>query len=337
MSTANELADALIKRIGKNDSDQEVLDWLDTGFPPLNRIISGLFAGGLPYGRIIEVYGPSSSGKTALASAWMIEAQQKGGVAVFMDHERSFDVGMAQSMGLNVEFPWWVYRRPETWESSNALAIQAADELRKAGLGRDKPIIVVFDSVASMIPHSMLYDAKNNRREIDTYTMNDTTALSRVTSTTLKVVKSEAARLNITFIYLNQTRTKLGVLHGDPTTTPGGMAMEFYADARLSLGRRRVLDADKDFVAQDISIEAKKTKFTRPFQETTLRLGFRENGSAYFDTVFSAIEALIERGDLKISGPRVGWTDGKQYFKSALAEKIRSENLKEQLFAMFKD
>lgn len=332
--TSSALASALMSAIGSNDENQGVSNWLDTGYEPLNEIICGKPDGGVPYGRIVEIFGPPSSGKTALAVKLMIEAQKAGGVVIFLDHERTFQLDLAKSMGLNDEFPHFIYKRPKTWEESNNIAMKTAEIIRsKKLIPDDAPIVAVADSVAAMIPQSVF------EKGIDEYTMNDTTALARVASTTLKAINAFTADLNATMIYLNQVRTKPGVAYGDPTTTPGGVAFEFYASVRLSLTRSKVVeqkDGEKEFTGQLITIEAKKTKLTRPFQKTQLRLTFDDRGMAYFDTTHSLVEYAIEKGKLAYSKPRVTWTDGKQYFVKALVEKIKTEGLEADLKALLK-
>lgn len=325
MSKAADFAAALEKAIGTNEETQEVREWLDSGYAPLNRILSGDYKKGLPYGRIVEMFGPPSSGKTALASQFMISAQRKGGVAMFMDHENSFDVGLAKGMGLKDEFPYWIYRRPETWEESNTMAMKAAQLIRTEGyIDEHAPIIVVFDSVASMIPKSVF------EKGIDEYSMNDTTALSRVSSTTLKAINQLSSKLNVTMLYLNQIRTKPGVAYGDPTTTPGGSAFEFYSSIRISLSRARIMeekDGDKEMVGQKITLKTTKNKVNRPFQSVSLNLRFGEKGGAYFDFTGGMLDHLIESGIVAAAGARVTWTDGKSYFRKALIEKINEEKI----------
>lgn len=323
------LSAALMSAVGGNDEAQETTDWLDTGYKPLNEILSGNPNHGIPYGRIVEIFGPSSSGKTALATTLMVSAQKAGGVAMFNDHENTFDVGLAKGMGLTDEFPFWIYKRPETWEQSNTLAMKGAEAIRKSkAISENAPIIQVFDSVAAMIPKSVF------EKGIDELTMNDTTALSRVSSTTLKSVNQVTSKLNVCMVYLNQIRTKPGVVYGDPTTTPGGVAMEFYATTRLSLSRKRVMDADKEMTGQIITIKTVKNKASRPFQSVELRMKFLEDGTAVFDYTTSMLEVVLERKLLQATTQRVTWLDGKQYFNKALVEKIDTEGLYSQLEAL---
>lgn len=333
MTTAalSELSASLLKDIGENHAEQMVTKWIDTGCPLLNSKISGRYDGGLPFGRMVEIFGESSTGKTALATKCMVEAQRMGGCAIFVDWERSFDVNLAKEFGLNTDRPYWIYIKPRTWEEGNMLAAKAARAIRKSGaISPDSPIISVFDSIASAIPNSVLYDAKGNEREIDSYNMSDTTALARVASTTLKVMAQYAEDFAATFVYLNQMRLKPGVTFGDPRTTPGGKAMEFYASARLVTGRQKIMDKvegekDKEFVGQNITIQVVKTKFTKPFQKTDLRLMYGDDGAAYFDVIASLLEVFAEKKLMDWTGQRFTWTDGKTYFKKALAEKLNAE------------
>lgn len=323
MSSLDDLISSLAKTVGENDPVQSVKNFIDTGYPPLNKTISGRFDGGLPYGRIVECYGVSSSGKTSLATQWMVQTQQLGGVAIFIDWERSFDVELAKSFGLNDERPYWIYLKPDTWEKGNILAANACKLIRESNaIPPEAPILVVFDSVASAIPQSMI------EKEIDEYTMNDTTALARVASTTLKTMAHHAEHFNATFLYLNQVRTKPGVIYGDNIVCPGGSAMEFYATVRMQLTRKKITeqkDGGKQFVGQTINIKCTKSKLTKPFQECSLDMVYDDVGVARFDAVGSTINYMTDHGLLEKSGPRITWTDGKKYFTKELIRKVSDE------------
>ncbi|MCJ9472926.1 recombinase RecA, partial [Acinetobacter baumannii] len=241
------LADDLEKLIGDNEETQTVTNWLDTGDPELNFAISGRYDGGIPYGRIVEMYGPPSSGKTAEATDLMIRAQEAGGIAMFFDWERSFDINLAKNLGLKTERPFWIYKKPETWEEGNVLAMRAVELIRNsATIPDDAPIICVFDSVASAIPQSVYYDNKGKKREIDTFNMSDNTALARASSTSLKVIAQTAEKYNATFLYLNQQRTKIGVMFGDPTCLRGDVQVPFVDGTTATI---------KDVVENKISKE----------------------------------------------------------------------------------
>lgn len=330
---------ALMGGIGANDTETEPRLWLDTGYIPLNRILSGKDDRGFPCGRMIEIAGPPASGKTLIATAAMIAAQRAGGIAIFVDWERSFNATFAQMLGLDVTFPRFVYKRSETWEEGNSVALKTAQILReKKLLDKDAPIVVVCDSIAAAVPKSMLFDSKTGkRREIDEFTMNDTTALARVTSTTLKVVNQLVGDMDVTAIYLNQIRTKPGVVYGDPRTTPGGSSMEFYASQRLFTGRKKVMTGtgdDKEFTAALIGMETVKNKLNRPFQNVELRLAYDPEGRASFDYTTGYIDELLAAKKLETKGNYILW-DGKQYYKAQLAKKIDAEGLQPELVKLY--
>ena len=335
--SAAALAKAMMGAIGENDEVQEVPGWLDSGFPPLNMVMSGNYDQGLPYGRIVEIYGPSSAGKTAIATLFMAAAQAKGGVAGFNDHEKTFDLGMAKQVGLQDNFPYWIYKRPQTWEESNTIAMKGAEAIRTGKLiPEEAPVVWVFDSVAAMIPKSVFFDKDGKRRGIDELTMNDTTALARVSSTTLKSVNAMTNDFNTCMLYLNQIRTKPGVAYGDPTTTPGGSSMEFYASIRLSLTRSRTMETTagvKEMVGQTITIKAVKNKVARPFQTCTLNMKFGDDGMVKFDFTTSLLEYMKDNKMLDYSAPYFTW-EGKKYHLKTLADLIDKEGLYPKLVSM---
>lgn len=314
-------ADAIAKAIGGSDERQKVSVWLDTGYPPLNKALSASYDGGLPLGRIIEMFGPESSGKTAIATRAMIAAQQAGGFAFFADHENSFDVDLAEGMGLSTDPNCWLYQTPDTFEDSINRAIKLAKTLREAGLPNEKPIIVVFDSLASMVPRS------KSDKGVDEYTMHDTTALARATSAVFPALASFSNKYQVCMLFLNQMRLKPGVAYGDPTTTPGGESPKFYASVRIKLGRKKLVDKDKNFLGQQINAEVIKNKVSRPFEKAQWNFMFKEDGTGYFDVKTSLVEYLLEIGKLEAKGPRIEW-EGKSLFKSQLVETVTEDELK---------
>jgi recombination protein RecA len=331
MSAADDLAKAIMAAVGENDEELEVPGFIDTGYEPLNEILTGdPKNGGIPIGRIVEIFGPSSSGKTWLATQIMKQAQGMGGIAMFKDHELTFQQPFAVKSGLNPEFPWFIYKRPDTWEASNTMALQAAAAIRKSKkIDPLQPIVAVFDSVAAMIPQSV-FD-----KGIGEYSMNDTTALSRVASTTLKAVNQQAAKLNLTIVYLNQIRTKPGVVYGDPTTTPGGSAFEFYATYRLALGKKFIrakVNGKDEIVGQLMGIETKKNKLSRPRQEVDLRLTFEDDGMTSVNLTLSLLDHAVAVGKLKkLSTGRIEWVNGNSYPPGQLADMIDKGGLKPML------
>ena len=337
MSAALEaLAAALDKELGANSEDIGVINFLNTGFEPLNEIISGSSDRGLPFGRMIEIYGDSSSGKTVLASEFMIAAQKMGGIAIFEDWEKAYNVEFSIENGLNPKRPYWIYNKPRTWEEGNVHAAKACELIRKSkAIPDEAPIVVVFDSIAAAIPQS------SSDKEITELNMNDTSALARVTSTTLKVMAQFAEDFNAIFIYLNQTREKIGVMFGSKVTTPGGKAMEFYATARLQVSRTVLTQGtgkgdEKETVGQLVTIKCVKSKLTAPFKTTKMILAFDERGKASFDLVSSLVDYMTLK---KIIGGAT-WIefDGEKFQgRAKLIDHIKKENKYEKLVKLFKD
>lgn len=327
MSGIDDLLKALDKEIGKNSDAACVTQFIDTGYPPLNKIMSGRYDGGLPFGRMVELYGGSSSGKTAIATRWMINAQKMGGIAIFVDWERSFDVDMAISMGLSTERPYWIYARPKTWEEGNIVATKACRVIRESKvIAEDAPIIAIFDSIASALPKS------SSGKEIDEFTMNDTTALARVTSTTLKNQAQQCADYNATYVYLNQVRDSMS-MYGSSVTTPGGKAMEFYATVRLELSRQKIMQEsgkDKEMIGQNINVKCTKSKMTAPFKSCQIRMSFDELGMASFDEASSLIDYLITKSVFPAKG-YIEWKEAKFNGRKQLSNHINEKGEYEEL------
>lgn len=323
------LADALSK-IGVTNAENAAPSlWLDTGYPPLNKRISGSYRKGLPLGRMVEIFGPPSAGKTVIATNVMISAQKAGGVPIFMDHERSFDSRLAEKIGLDTDPSKFVYQRPDTFEQSVDQVIKICTLIREGNFGvpEDAPIVVVFDSLASMIPQS-----KWDKSAAD-FNMNDNTALARATSAALPAFVQHCAHMNVLPIFLNQARTKIGVMFGDPTSTPGGASPEFYASIRLKLGGGTE-KKDGAVVSKKIGCETVKNKVHRPFLKTTWDFIFQKDGSGKLDVIGGTIDELKEIGAIETAGAYIVWTDGKKYHKATLVKKIEDEGLKEELFAL---
>lgn len=211
MSDFDKLANALEKSIGANDAPAQVKYWLDTGLPELNAAASGRYDGGFPVGRIVEISGDASSGKTVIATRLMTEAQASGGIAAFHDHERTFSEKLAERNGLSLERGRWLYKKPDTFEDSFEMFAKAVSIIRESKLiPEDAPICYVFDSFAAMIPASQF------GKDFNKLNMNDTTALARVASQVMKQVAVIAEKYNVLVIILNQVREKPGVcLRGD--------------------------------------------------------------------------------------------------------------------------
>lgn len=336
----SKLAQALNKALGKNDSIEKVEQWLDTGYPPLNRAISGRYDGGLPAGRIVEIFGPPSAGKTFLATKAMIAAQRMGGVAAFFDHENSFDVGLAVGMGLDADEDegYWVYKQPNTFEESVENIGILLNTIRSNELiPADAPIVIVADSLASMVPRSKAEKftkmAEGTAKDKDELNMNDNTALARATSANFPTLAQWCRQYNCLLIVLNQVRTKLGVMFGDPTTSPGGDSPKFYASVRIRLGASQLKDG-KEKIGQCVGAEVVKNKVAPPFEKCSWNF-YYDTGRG-LDVVESLVEHMLEDGLLpKNASGRVEIGD-KKYTKSQIVELYRQKPLEEIVAALAK-
>lgn len=321
MSVAAALA---AKGITNADTDEKYT-FLSTGLPNLDHRISGRYiGGGIPQGRITELAGPESAGKTAIATNVMKSAQEAGGIAIFMDHEKSFRINFAKEVfGMTDDPEHWIYHQPRTYEESwdkvkEILYILRGVEVLKSGKLKlneplvpfELPIVVVFDSLASMTPQEKF------NKESEDATMRDRLALAAATSATFDVMATIAEMTNTTMLFLNQLREQPGVTHGDNTTTPGGKAPAFYSSVRMKLARTILYDTTtKTKYGQEIRCEVYKNKVWRPFGKTSWNFLYDDgtnSGRGKFDILNSVIDELIAIGKIDRSGAWITW-DGKKW------------------------
>ncbi len=206
--------------------------------------------GGLPRGRIVEIYGPESSGKTTLALHSIAEAQKLGGIAAFIDAEHALDVNYAKNLGVDIEN--LVLSQPDTGEQ--ALAITES-------LVRSNAVdIIIIDSVAALVP----------RAEIEG-DMGDTHVglLARLMSQALRKLTAIVAKSNCTVVFLNQLRQKIGIMFGNPETTTGGIALKFYSSVRLDVRRKEQIKNGDDVIGNITQVRVVKNKVAPPFKSAT--------------------------------------------------------------------
>lgn len=336
------LADEMQKAFGSaNKTKAQTAKFFSTGYPPLDKIISGSYEGGIPQGQIVEIHGASGSGKTFLATEIMKSAQAQGGCAMFVDFERRFKIEFAERRGLKSTMPEFVYTSPPTWEAGNATAIKWAEMIRNSGeYDSGTPIVCVVDSIAAAIPQSVLIDknksgeaAYDRAKSLET-NMADMTSLARATSQTLKIIAHYAKELNLTMVYLNQIREKPGVIYGPNETTPGGRSLEFYCDVRLQLTKSMEKDG-KDVVGQNVTAKTVKNAVTRPLQTVSWLLSFEDDGATVLDRESSIVQHLV--GEKKIESPSKGWLElnGRKMRKSELIELAKGDSaIYQQLLKM---
>lgn len=305
--------DKIYKEIGNNDQNQDVKNWLSTGYLPLDYAISGRWAGGgFPTGRIIEIFGGESSGKTMLATKACINTQQKGGLAVFLDYEHAFALSRAVNLGLSTDRDKWIFKQPVSAEKGFGIIEFIANEVRK--VDSDKFITVVVDSVASMATEAEI------EAGFDEQNMKSRLSLPAVMSSSLKLLHPLVNNTNITLLFLNQTRDNPGVMFGDKKKTPGGNAMKFYASVRIKLSKTgKVKDGDR-VVGDYVDATVIKNKVTEPYRECSYLASFKEGINLYASHI-EALDALNMLGNTK------GYVEfgGKNYRKRELEELVRQE------------
>ena len=236
----------------------------DEGLPKVASISTGALAldlalgvGGVPKGRVIEIYGPESSGKTTLALHIIAETQKAGGLAAFIDAEHALDPAYAEAIGVDIENLY--FSQPDNGEQ----ALEIADTLVRSG-ALD---LVVVDSVAALVP----------RAEIEGEMGDSHFGLqARLMSQALRKLSGSLSRSGTTAIFINQLREKIGVMFGSPETTPGGRALKFYASVRLDIRRIGALKVGNETVGNQTKVTVRKNKVAPPFKEVFFDIMYGE-------------------------------------------------------------
>jgi recombination protein RecA len=277
--------------------------------------------GGLPRGRVIEIYGPESSGKSTLALHCAAEAQKMGGVAAFIDAEHALDPDYAKKLGVNIEELF--ISQPDSGEQG----LQIVENLVRS----NQVDIIIIDSVAALTP----------KREIAGEIGDQHIGLqARLMSQGLRKLSSIASKSKTIVLFLNQTRMNIGIRFGNPETTPGGLALKFYSSVRIRLGRRAQIKQGEEIIGSRIKAKIVKNKVAAPFKTAEFDIYYNEGISYLADLINAGLTFDIIKksgswfnyGDVKLGQGMPGAKDFlKQNPKEAKEiKKLVSQKMKEQ-------
>jgi recombination protein RecA len=259
-----------IMRLGKNSKSMDV-DTVSTGSLGLD-IALGI--GGLPRGRVVEIYGPESSGKTTLALHCLAEAQKKGGICAFIDAEHALDPIYARKLGVNVDD--LLISQPDAGEQ----ALEIADTLVRSGAVD----VLVIDSVAALVPRAELEGEMGDSQP---------GLQARLMSQALRKLTASINRSNTMVIFINQIRMKIGVMYGSPETTTGGHALKFYASVRLDIRRIGAIKERDEVVGNQTRVKVVKNKLAPPFKQVEFDIMYGEGVSKNGELIDLGVKAGV--------------------------------------------
>ena len=313
MSADTKKAKALelaITQIDRQFGKGSIMRLGDDYIPTMDNVIStgclsldvALGVGGIPKGRVVEIYGPESSGKTTLALHIVAEAQKAGGFAAFIDAEHAVDPDYSKKLGVNTEE--LLISQPDTGEQ----ALEICETLVRSG-ALD---VVVIDSVAALVPRAELEgDMGDSHMGLQ----------ARLMSQALRKLTGTVSRSNTTVIFINQIREKIGVIFGNPETTPGGRALKFYSSVRLEIRRITTIKDGTEMVGSRVRVKVVKNKVAPPFKKSEFDIMYGQGISYVGDIIDLAVEGnIVEKTGAWYSYDDMKIGQGRENAKSFLTE-----------------
>lgn len=278
-SLNKDLGHRVAYNLSSDQSPTHVKRWISTGSRQLDYIISNRANGGLPEGRIVEIFGPPSIGKSHIASHIAKSTQHMGGIVVYIDTENATSVENLQALGINIS-KRFVYA--DTHCTEEVFEIAEKTIMKAKSLSKDIPITIIWDSVAATSP----------KAELDGAYDKDTIGLqARVISKGMRKITGVIGDQNVLFVCLNQIRMKIGVMFGDPSTTPGGNAIPFHSSVRIKLGAgSQIKEGKDDVIGINVSAKTIKNKVGPPFRKVNFRVIFGK-GIEEHEEIFDHLRA----------------------------------------------
>lgn len=288
--------------LSSDDSPTHVKRWISTGSVQLDYIIANRKNGGLPEGRIIEIFGPPSIGKSHIASQIAKSTQRAGGIVVYIDTENAVSIENLKTLGVDIS-KRFVY--VDTHCTEEVFSIAESTIMKSKAMQKDVPVTIIWDSVAATSPKAELAGE---------YDKDSIGLQARAISKGMRKITGIIANQNILFVCLNQIRTKMGVMYGDPTTTPGGVAIPFHSSVRIKLGAGSAIEGpDKEPIGINVSAKIIKNKVSAPFRKAEFQIIFGK-GIFEHEEIFDNLRKL---GEFEYNGKKV-CIDGAGAWKTLL-------------------